>query len=42
MNLPPRVGQARISMCRIEMGTSTEAFRTVTITLVTQGREAFG
>jgi hypothetical protein len=42
MNLPPRVGRARISMCRMEMGISTEAFRTITITRVTQGREASG
>jgi hypothetical protein len=42
MNLRPRVGWARISMCRMEMGTSTETCRTITITLVTQGREVFG
>ncbi len=41
MNLPPRVGQARISMCRMEMTTCMETFPGTMTTPFTRRREAF-
>jgi len=41
MGLPPRAGQARISMCRMEMTTFMETFPATTTTPFTRPREAF-